>query len=132
MKYFQQCHSPSLSDQTCDDSIIVNLKFHAVTKSPPPKLRNTTKSCGNEISEVTMTGFLESSTKQVSAFEYLSDEDEADQLGLPLTDFMSKVRHYLKTAQPNQPDVILVINLNAEFIINFNRQDEAKEEEEDV
>jgi hypothetical protein len=84
----------------------VNLKFHAVTKSPPPKLRNTAKSGGNE-SEVTMKGFMESSTKQLSAFDYLSEEDEADQLGLPLTDYMSKVRHFLKTAQPDQPEVIL-------------------------
>jgi hypothetical protein len=86
----------------------VNLKFHAVTKSPPPKLRNTAKSCGNEISDVTLKGFMESTTKQLAAFDYLSEEDDADQLGLPHTDFMSKVHHYLKTAQPDQSDVILL------------------------
>lgn len=97
-----------MSDQSCDDSIIVNLKFNAVTKSPPPKLRNTTISCTNEVSEVTMTRYMESTTKPESAFEYLSDEDEADQLGLPISDYMSKVRHYLTTAQPNASDVILL------------------------
>jgi len=51
---------------------------------------------------------MESTTKQLAAFDYLSEEDDADQLGLPHTDFMSKVRHYLKTARPDQSDVILL------------------------
>jgi hypothetical protein len=127
--YFQQPQSPTISDQTCDDSIIVNLKFHAITKSPPPKQRSVAQSCGNEISEVTIKGVMESSSNQVSAFDYLTEEDEADQLGLPISDYMSKVRHFLRTAQPSKLDVIFLLFLRVNFHSYFMWQDDIAEED---